>query len=84
MLVDPDNGDFAPRLLDLAQAALLFHTDHDSAPARPFDRTQWSAFIGAYLGEVDLTDDERVLWPMAQRAFLLALANVRADDFSLP
>ena len=65
VLVDPDNGDFAPRLLDLAQAALLFHTDHALAPAKPFDRAQWSAFIGAYLREVDLTDRERTLWPTA-------------------
>ncbi len=65
VLVDPDNGDFAPRLLDLAQAALLFHTDHDSAPARPFDRTEWRAFIDAYQREVELTDQERLLWPKA-------------------
>jgi Ser/Thr protein kinase RdoA (MazF antagonist) len=108
VLVDPDNGDFAPRLLDLAQAALLFHTEHASAPTRPFDRAQWSVFILAYLREVDLTDDERALWPTAiefmlseeghwaftgspddwhaprQRSFLLALADVRADDFPLP
>jgi Ser/Thr protein kinase RdoA (MazF antagonist) len=65
VLVDPDNGDFAPRLLDLAEAALLFHTDHDSAPARPFDTEEWSAFIDAYLREVELTDRERILWPSA-------------------
>lgn len=108
VLVDPDNGDFAPRILDLAYAALLFHTDHESAPARPFDQGEWDAFIGAYLRETDLTDDERLLWPTAlhymlameghwaftgspeewqdprQRAFLLALANARTDDFPLP
>lgn len=65
VLVDPDNGDFAPRILDLAQAALLFHTDHDDAPARPFSRAEWSTFIGAYLREVDLTEAERRLWPTA-------------------
>lgn len=65
VLVDPDNGDYAPRLLDLAQAALLFHTDHVPAPARPFDQAEWSAFISAYLREVDLTGDERALWPTA-------------------
>ncbi len=65
VLVDPDNGDFAPRLLDLAQAALLFHTDHYSAPARPFNRTEWSAFIGAYQREVELTERECLLWPTA-------------------
>ncbi|HET9897462.1 MAG TPA: phosphotransferase [Streptosporangiaceae bacterium] len=107
VLVDPDNGDHAPRLLDLAQAALLFHTDHEPAPARPFDSTEWAAFIRAYQREIQFTDDERKLWPTAieymlaeeghwaftgtpedwerprQRSFLLALANVHADDFPL-
>lgn len=65
VLVDPDNGDFAPRLLDLAQAALLFHTDHAAAPTRPFDRAEWATFVGAYLREADLTERERALWPAA-------------------
>jgi Ser/Thr protein kinase RdoA (MazF antagonist) len=65
VLVDPDNGDYAPRLLDLAQAALLFHTDHDAAPPRPFDAAQWSTFIQAYLRHISLTDHERALWPLA-------------------
>lgn len=65
VLVDPDNGDYGPRLLDLAQAALLFHTDQHAAPARPFDQGEWSAFVGAYLRETDLTEDERRLWPTA-------------------
>jgi Ser/Thr protein kinase RdoA (MazF antagonist) len=65
VLVDPDNGDFAPRLLDLAQAVLLFHTEHDPAPPRLFDAAQWSAFIQAYLQHVRLTDHERALWPVA-------------------
>jgi len=65
VLVDPDNGDFAPRLLDLAQAVLLFHTEHEPAPPRLFDATEWSAFIGAYLRQVDLTELERTMWPVA-------------------
>ena len=65
VLLDPDNGDFGPRLLDLAQAALLFNTDHAGAPPRPFDLAEWSAFIAAYLRETELTDDERRLWPTA-------------------
>jgi Ser/Thr protein kinase RdoA (MazF antagonist) len=72
VLVDPDNGDFAPRILDLAQAALLFHTDQDGAPSRPFDKSEWSAFIGAYLREVELTEDERLLWPTAI-SYMLAM-----------
>lgn len=65
VLVDPDNGDFAPRILDLAQAALLFHTDHDDAPARPFSRAEWTSFIDAYLRVAVLTETERRLWPTA-------------------
>ncbi|HXS66439.1 MAG TPA: phosphotransferase [Streptosporangiaceae bacterium] len=72
VLVDPDNGDFAPRILDLAQAALLFHTDHEDVPARPFSKGEWAAFIGAYLREVELTDDERLLWPTALH-YMLAM-----------
>jgi Ser/Thr protein kinase RdoA (MazF antagonist) len=106
VLVDPDNGDFAPRLLDLAQAALLFHTE--AVSPRPFDDAQWPAFIEAYLRHVSLTDSERTLWPLAieymlseeghwaftgepsewqqpaQKSFLLALAQVQADNFPLP
>jgi spectinomycin phosphotransferase len=65
VMVDPDNGAFAPRLLDLAQAALLFHTEHDPASPRPFDPAQWSTFIQAYLRHVNQTDQERALWPLA-------------------
>lgn len=72
VLIDPDNGDFAPRILDLAQAALLFHTDHELAPARPFDRAEWATFIGAYLREVELTDEERQSWPLAVE-YMLAM-----------
>jgi Ser/Thr protein kinase RdoA (MazF antagonist) len=65
VLVDPDNGDFAPRLLDLALAALLFHTEHEPAPPRMFDHAEWQVFIGAYLRHVRLTAEERVRWPAA-------------------
>jgi len=65
VLVDPDNGDFAPRLIDFAQAVLLFHTEHDSAPPRLFNAAQRSAFIHAYLRQVRLTDHERALWSVA-------------------
>jgi hypothetical protein len=36
VLVDLDNGEHAPRLLDLALAALLFHNEHPQAPPRLF------------------------------------------------
>ncbi len=65
VLVDPDNGDFAPRLLDLALAALLFHTEHDPAPPRLFNGDEWRIFIGAYGRQVRLTGEERACWPLA-------------------
>jgi hypothetical protein len=54
------------------RAALLFHTDQAAAPARPFSRSEWSIFVGAYLREVDLTDDERLWWPSAL-GYMLAM-----------
>ncbi|MGW4472950.1 hypothetical protein [Nonomuraea sp. NPDC004354] len=65
VLVDPDNGERAPRLLDLALAALLFHNDLDGEPARLFTGEEWAAFRDAYLARVELTERERALWPTA-------------------
>lgn len=65
VLVDPDNADRAPRLLDLALAAMQFHIEHDAAPARMFNASEWEAFIGGYARWVELTDVERDLWPVA-------------------
>lgn len=84
VLVDPDNGDFAPRLLDLALAVLLFHTDHDPAPPRLFDADEWRNFIQAYAHHVRLTDGERARWPVALEYMLSefgvwALTNDEAD-----
>ncbi|MEV4059021.1 phosphotransferase [Nonomuraea dietziae] len=65
VLVDPDNGERAPRLLDLALAALLFHNDLDGEPARVFTATEWASFRDGYLRHVELTEKERELWPTA-------------------
>ncbi|MEV2270970.1 phosphotransferase [Nonomuraea africana] len=65
VLVDPDNGERAPRLLDLALAALLFHNDLDGEPARVFTAAEWAVFRDAYLRHVELTGEERELWPTA-------------------
>jgi Ser/Thr protein kinase RdoA (MazF antagonist) len=65
VLVDPDNGDLAPRLLDLALAVLLFHTEHEPAPPRLFTAAEWATFAGAYLRHVPLTGAERSAWPVA-------------------
>lgn len=65
VLVDPDNAERAPRLLDLAMAVLLFHNEEPAAPPRPFDTAEWQAFRGGYLRQVDLTHAERAVWPQA-------------------
>jgi Ser/Thr protein kinase RdoA (MazF antagonist) len=63
VLIDPDNADRGPRILDLALAALLFHseTDYD----RAFDAAEWTVFRDAYLARVTPTHAERALWPAA-------------------
>ena len=63
MLIDPDNAERGPRLLDLALAALLFHTE--TATYRAFDAEEWAWFRDAYLDHVELTAAERALWPAA-------------------
>jgi spectinomycin phosphotransferase len=70
-LVDPDNAEYAPRLLDLALAALLFHNEIENGPGRLFDDAEWPGFVAAYLGHVRLTAAERSLWPMAVRYMLI-------------
>jgi Ser/Thr protein kinase RdoA (MazF antagonist) len=70
-LVDPDNAEFAPRLLDLALTALLFHNELPDGPGRLFDDAEWAVFIGAYLNRADLTEAERALWPTAVRYMLI-------------
>ncbi|MFI6597035.1 phosphotransferase [Nonomuraea sp. NPDC050536] len=68
VLIDPDNGERVPRVLDLALAVLLFHNDLGD---RLFTAQEWAVFARAYLGEVELTADERRLWPVALRYMLL-------------
>lgn len=67
VLVDPENAEYAPRLLDLALALLLFHTESPAAPPRPFTPGEWAAFQGAYRRHCTLTADEVALWPVAVR-----------------
>lgn len=64
-LIDPDNGGLEPRLFDLAMTVVLFHNECDTAPGRLFTAQEWRIFITAYLGQVDLTPQERELWPAA-------------------
>ncbi len=43
VLIDPDNADYLPRILDLAIAALLFHNGLATAPPRLFTQAEWNA-----------------------------------------
>jgi Ser/Thr protein kinase RdoA (MazF antagonist) len=65
VLIDPDNGERMPRILDLALAVLLFHNELDTAPGRLFTPCEWAAFRDAYLAHVTLTDAEYAGWPDA-------------------
>jgi Ser/Thr protein kinase RdoA (MazF antagonist) len=65
VLVDPDNGGIEPRLFDLALAVLLFHTECPGAPGRLFTPGEWTVFLEAYGAHIELTAQERELWPAA-------------------
>ena len=65
VLIDPDNADYLPRILDLAIAALLFHSELDTAPPRMFTQAEWDTFVSAYSPHANLTDLEMQLWPVA-------------------
>lgn len=65
VLVDPDGAVRAPRVLDLALAALLFHTELAGTPGRLFTPAEWRAFRDAYLARVTPTGAERRAWPDA-------------------
>ena len=65
VLIDPDNADYLPRVLDLAIAALLFHNDLKTAPPRLFTQAEWAVFDKAYSAHAKLTDLEVELWPTA-------------------
>jgi Ser/Thr protein kinase RdoA (MazF antagonist) len=65
VLVDPDNSERMPRLLDLALAVLLFHNELETAPGRLFTTAEWTVFRDAYLAHVSLTEAEYAAWPDA-------------------
>ncbi|WP_143590950.1 phosphotransferase [Thermoactinospora rubra] len=71
VLIDPDNAEYAPRILDLALAALLFHNETATAPPRLFTGAEWAAFSSAYGRHVRLTAAELALWPTVLRYMLL-------------
>jgi len=66
LMVDFENGDVGPRLLDLAHAVLLFALETNPNPGRLLDAGEWSRFRDAYLAAAPpLSDVERNLWPTA-------------------
>jgi Ser/Thr protein kinase RdoA (MazF antagonist) len=89
VFIDPDNAEHAVRLLDLANATLLFHNDMHTV-GRLFTAGEWAVFRDAYLRHVTLTDEEHALWPVAVRYMLLEWAvwtlidAERWDDWVTP
>lgn len=71
VLIDPDSGGYLPRLLDLALAVWLFHNELPTAPARPFSATEWQTFYTGYTRHIQLTSQEKALWPAALKWMFL-------------
>ncbi|SDR69943.1 phosphotransferase enzyme family protein [Agrococcus carbonis] len=65
LMVDLENASLAPRILDLAVAALLFPLEHPGAAGSALGGAEWAAFRGGYLSECRLTRRELELWPTA-------------------
>ena len=65
LMLDLENASLAPRLLDLAVAALLFPLEHAGAGGSALGGDEWAAFRGGYLSERHLTRQEHELWPVA-------------------
>lgn len=65
-MIDFENAEVAPRLLDLAISVLLFGSEAANNPGQLFDGSSWSAYRDAYLATAPaLTGTERELWPSA-------------------
>lgn len=67
VLIDSENGEFVPRLLDLALAALTFHHESPNPEQGVLNEQQWARFAAGYRKNVALSDVERELWPAALR-----------------
>ncbi|NJC24007.1 Ser/Thr protein kinase RdoA (MazF antagonist) [Arthrobacter pigmenti] len=64
--IDFENGEVAPRLLDLALSVLLFASEAKNNPGRLFSSEEWKAYLAGYVAEAPpLTADETELWPAA-------------------
>lgn len=62
VLVDPDHAAYMPRLIDLANALLLFHCDLPNAPSRLWNLKEWKNFLVGYGQYVSLTSAEKKNW----------------------
>ncbi|MFS1515944.1 phosphotransferase [Bacillus sp. SCS-151] len=62
VLIDPDNGGIVPRIVDLALALILFHTEIETAPSRLFTEEEWTEFTKGYFEYITLTEEEKILW----------------------
>ncbi|WP_206446975.1 phosphotransferase enzyme family protein [Agrococcus sp. KRD186] len=65
LMLDLENAALAPRILDLAVAALLFPLEHAGSGGSALGGAEWAAFRDAYLAACPLTRQERELWPAA-------------------
>ncbi|MGP5228424.1 phosphotransferase enzyme family protein [Arthrobacter rhombi] len=66
VFVDFENGEVAPRLLDLAGSVLLFASEANNNPGRLFTEDEWTVYVAAYLETAPpLTQHEIALWPEA-------------------
>ncbi|WP_146792137.1 phosphotransferase enzyme family protein [Agrococcus baldri] len=65
LMLDLENAALAPRILDVAVAALLFPLEHPGSGGSALGGEEWAAFRDAYLEACPLTRQERELWPTA-------------------
>lgn len=61
-VIDPDNGGYIPRIVDLALALILFNTDIESVPSRMFVDKEWEAFKSGYYEYIELSQVEIDVW----------------------
>ncbi|WBW96593.1 phosphotransferase enzyme family protein [Oceanirhabdus sp. W0125-5] len=61
-LIDPDNGGYVPRIIDLALALILFNNEIETAPPRIFNKEEWNAFKEGYYEYIELNQVEKDSW----------------------
>ncbi|WP_026818784.1 phosphotransferase enzyme family protein [Arthrobacter castelli] len=79
--IDFENGEVAPRLLDVAVSVLLFASESESNPGRLFTQKEWKAYLAGYLEAAPaLTDQEVALWPEALKYMRLEWGTWHLTD----